>query len=76
MEKLTIKEFFKTLIAQKGMSIKDLAEASGKSGANVSTILSKGKISMVTFEQFMNACSEDITIVLSNGNKHTLTINK
>jgi hypothetical protein len=31
---------------------------------------------MVTFEQFMNACSENITIVLSNGNKHTLTINK
>ena len=76
MKKLTIKEFFKTLTAQKGMSIKDLAEASGKSEANVSTILSKGRLSMTTFEQLMNGCGEDITIVLSNGNKHTLTINK
>ena len=76
MNEITIKEFFKSLIAQKSMSIKDLAEASKKSEANVSAILSKGKISMVTFEQLMNACGESITIVLSNGNKHKLTINK
>jgi DNA-binding Xre family transcriptional regulator len=75
MKKITIKEFFKTLTAQKGMSIKDLAEASGKSEANVSTILSKGRISMVTFEQFMNGCGEEITIILKDGNKYSLKIN-
>jgi DNA-binding Xre family transcriptional regulator len=76
MKKITLKDFFKSVIAQKGMTIKSLAESSGKSEANVSTILSKGKLSMTTFEQLMNGCGEEVTIILKDGNKYSLKINK
>jgi len=74
MSKIKVKDFLKSITAEKGMSLQDLSKKTGKTVQNISVTISYGKMSMNTFFQFMEALEEDVTLILSNGNKYTLDL--
>lgn len=74
MSKIKVKDFLKSLIAEKGMSYEDLSQKIGKSKQNIAVTIGYSNMSMKTFFQYMQGLGEEVTIVLKNGNKYNLDL--
>lgn len=75
MESISVKNFIKTLMAQKGVSVKDLSNITGKSTENILQRINSNKLTLTTFNEIMEALEEPIKLELKNGNKYVIDIN-
>ncbi len=74
MEKIKPNELIRSLSAQKGVSIQELANKVGTTRASVSSTLKYNKLNVTTLKAYMNALGEDINISLSNGACYILEV--
>jgi predicted transcriptional regulator len=76
VDEIGLRDLFKSLIAQKGMSLKQFAEKHNKSYVGLTMTLKHGKMNLSTFEDYMKCLGEDVVIVLKNGNQYKISVKK
>lgn len=75
MQEIGTRDFIKALMAQKGITVKELAEKLNKTPANVSMFIRGGSLTLKTLDAVMSALDEPIQLELKNGNKYIININ-
>jgi len=72
MDKLPLPDLIKSIMASKKMTAEDVALKRGVTKGTMSGAINKPSMGLKTLHEIFQAMDEDVTFVLSNGNKYTL----
>ncbi len=74
VEKVKLKKFIQIVAVEKGMTITEVARASGRSQSTLSNMLTRGNANMKVLGEILKGMGEELTIVTKNGRTYKIDL--
>jgi len=75
-KKMTVEKLFKKMLFDKEMTPQQVADKMNKTRQNIQIITKRGRLTLVSMHELLDACGEKFVILLSDGSKVELDIEK